>query len=101
MVLEPEKFYVLMQCYMGAIWRRSIVIFHSKPGFLCSLLSIGDNYDNHDSGIDETLVKLPKLARYQGINLNVLSLHLLREATGIDKRKRTQGITILIRSQVP
>ena len=41
-------------------------------------------------GIDETLAQtLKELARNQGISLNALALRLIREATGIDKRKRT------------
>jgi len=42
-------------------------------------------------GIDEPLAQtLKELARNQGISLNALALRLIREATGIDKRKRTQ-----------
>ena len=41
-------------------------------------------------GIDEPLAQtLKELARNQGISLNALTLRLIREATGIDKRKRT------------
>jgi len=41
-------------------------------------------------GIDDTLAQtLKELARSQGISLNALALRLIREATGIDKRKRT------------
>jgi hypothetical protein len=41
-------------------------------------------------GIDDTLAQtLKELARNQGISLNALALRLIREATGIDKRKRT------------
>lgn len=41
-------------------------------------------------GIDEALAQtLKELARNQGISLNALALRLIREATGIDKRKRT------------
>lgn len=41
-------------------------------------------------GIDEPLAQtLKELARNQGISLNALALRLIREATGIDKRKRT------------
>lgn len=41
-------------------------------------------------GIDETLAQtLKELARTQGISLNALALRLIREASGIDKRKRT------------
>lgn len=41
-------------------------------------------------GIDETLAQtLKELARKQGVSLNTLALRLIREATGIDKRKRT------------
>jgi DNA polymerase III delta prime subunit len=42
-------------------------------------------------GIDEPLAQaLKELARKQGISLNSLALRLIREATGIDKLKRTQ-----------
>ena len=42
-------------------------------------------------GIDETLTQaLKELARNQGVSLNTLALRLIREATGVDKRKRTQ-----------
>ncbi|HIJ81653.1 MAG TPA: antitoxin [Desulfuromonadales bacterium] len=42
-------------------------------------------------GIDEPLAQaLKELARKQGISLNALALRLIREATGIDKQKRTQ-----------
>jgi hypothetical protein len=41
-------------------------------------------------GIDDTLAQtLKNLARTQGVSLNTLALRLIREATGIDKRKRT------------
>lgn len=41
-------------------------------------------------GIDEPLAQtLKELARNQGVSLNTLALRLIREATGIDKRKRT------------
>jgi DNA polymerase III delta prime subunit len=41
-------------------------------------------------GIDETLAQaLKELARNQGVSLNSLALRLIREATGVDKRKRT------------
>lgn len=41
-------------------------------------------------GIDETLAQtLKELARNQGVSLNTLALRLIREATGVDKRKRT------------
>jgi len=41
-------------------------------------------------GIDEPLAQtLKELARNQGISLNSLTLRLIREATGVDKRKRT------------
>lgn len=41
-------------------------------------------------GIDEPLAQtLRELARNQGVSLNTLALRLIREATGIDKRKRT------------
>lgn len=41
-------------------------------------------------GIDEPLSQtLKELARNQGVSLNTLALRLIREATGIDKRKRT------------
>jgi hypothetical protein len=41
-------------------------------------------------GIDETLAEaLKELARSQGVSLNALTLRLIREATGVDKRKRT------------
>ena len=41
-------------------------------------------------GIDDTLAQaLKELARSQGISLNALTLRLIREATGVDKRKRT------------
>jgi hypothetical protein len=41
-------------------------------------------------GIDEPLAhSLKELARVQGVSLNTLALRLIREATGIDKRKRT------------
>jgi len=42
-------------------------------------------------GIDETLAQtLKELAREQGVSLNALTLRLIREASGIDKRKRTK-----------
>jgi len=41
-------------------------------------------------GIDETLAQvLKELARSQGVSLNALALRLIREATGVDNRKRT------------
>lgn len=41
-------------------------------------------------GIDEPLANtLKELARKQGVSLNALALRLIREATGIDKQKRT------------
>jgi len=41
-------------------------------------------------GIDENLAStLKALARNQGVSLNTLALRLIREATGVDKRKRT------------
>lgn len=41
-------------------------------------------------GIDESLAQtLKELARNQGVSLNSLALRLIREAAGIDKRKRT------------
>jgi DNA polymerase III delta prime subunit len=41
-------------------------------------------------GIDEQLSQtLKELAHNQGISLNALTLRLIREATGVDKRKRT------------
>ena len=41
-------------------------------------------------GIDEPLAQtLKELARNQGVSLNTLALRLIREATGVDKRKRT------------
>lgn len=41
-------------------------------------------------GIDEPLAQtLKELARNQGVSLNALALRLIREASGIDKRKRT------------
>lgn len=41
-------------------------------------------------GIDDTLAQILKeLARSQGGSLNTLALRLIREVTGIDKRKRT------------
>ena len=41
-------------------------------------------------GIDDTLAQaLKELARSQGVSLNALALRLIREATGVDKRKRT------------
>jgi hypothetical protein len=40
-------------------------------------------------GIDEPLAHtLKELARNQGVSLNTLTLRLIREATGVDKRKR-------------
>ena len=41
-------------------------------------------------GIDDTLSQtLKDLARSQGVSLNTLALRLIREGTGVDKRKRT------------
>lgn len=41
-------------------------------------------------GIDENLAqRLKEMARNQGVSLNSLALRLIREATGVDKRKRT------------
>lgn len=41
-------------------------------------------------GIDEPLAKtLKELAHAQGVSLNTLALRLIREATGVSKRKRT------------
>ncbi len=41
-------------------------------------------------GIDETMAQaLKEMARNQGISLNALALRLIREAAGIDKKKRT------------
>ena len=41
-------------------------------------------------GIDENLASsLKEMARQEGISLNALALRLIREASGIDKRKRT------------
>ncbi len=41
-------------------------------------------------GIDEPLAQtLKELAKSQGVSLNTLALRLIREATGVDKRKRT------------
>jgi len=41
-------------------------------------------------GIDESLAQtLKELARNQGVSLNTLALRLIREATGIDKQKRS------------
>lgn len=41
-------------------------------------------------GIDDSLSQaLKELARSQGVSLNTLALRLIREATGVDKRKRT------------
>lgn len=41
-------------------------------------------------GIDENLARsLKEMARQEGISLNALALRLIREASGIDKRKRT------------
>jgi len=41
-------------------------------------------------GIDEPLSQtLKELARNQGVSLNTLALRLIREAAGVDKRKRT------------
>lgn len=40
--------------------------------------------------IDDTLANsLKELAHQEGISLNALVLRLIREATGLDKRKRT------------
>lgn len=42
-------------------------------------------------GIDEPLAQaLKELAKNQGVSLNALALRLIREAAGVDKRKRTQ-----------
>lgn len=41
-------------------------------------------------GIDDALAQaLKELASRQGVSLNALALRLIREATGVDKRKRT------------
>mgnify|MGYP004707504377 CR=1 len=41
-------------------------------------------------GIDDNLARaLKEMARQEGISLNALALRLMREAAGIDKRKRT------------
>jgi len=41
-------------------------------------------------GVDESLAQtLKELAHNQGVSLNTLALRLIREATGVDKRKRT------------
>lgn len=41
-------------------------------------------------GIDDSLSQtLKDLARDQGVSMNTLALRLIREATGVDKRKRT------------
>jgi hypothetical protein len=41
-------------------------------------------------GIDDNLASsLKEMARQEGISLNALALRLMREAAGIDKRKRT------------
>jgi len=41
-------------------------------------------------GIDDSLANsLKEQARQEGVSLNALVLRLIREATGIDKRKRT------------
>jgi len=41
-------------------------------------------------GIDDELAQnLKELARNQGVSLNALTLRLIREATGGDKKKRT------------
>ena len=41
-------------------------------------------------GIDDSLSQtLKELARNQGVSLNTLALRLIREATGVNKRKRT------------
>ncbi len=41
-------------------------------------------------GIDDTLAQtLKNLAHSQGMSINALTLRLIREATGIDKKKRT------------
>lgn len=41
-------------------------------------------------GIDEPLSQaLKELAHSQGVSLNALTLRLIREATGVEKRKRT------------
>ena len=45
-------------------------------------------------GIDDSLANsLKELARQEGISLNALVLRLIREATGLDKRKRTLTAT--------
>lgn len=41
-------------------------------------------------GIDDTLAQtLKKLAHSQGMSINAFTLRLIREATGVDKKKRT------------
>jgi hypothetical protein len=41
-------------------------------------------------GIDDTLAtSLKELARNEGISLNALVLRIMREATGVEKRKRS------------
>lgn len=41
-------------------------------------------------GIDDSLAQtLKELAHSQGVSLNTLALRLIREATGVNKRKRT------------
>lgn len=41
-------------------------------------------------GIDDTLAQtLKNLAQSQGMSINALTLRLIREATGVDKKKRT------------
>ena len=42
-------------------------------------------------GIDDLLAKsLKELARNEGVSLNSLVLRIIREATGVEKRKRTK-----------
>ncbi|NLY41457.1 MAG: antitoxin [Desulfovibrionales bacterium] len=41
-------------------------------------------------GIDEDLAKtLKEMSQQQGVSLNALAIRLIREATGLDKKKRT------------
>ena len=41
-------------------------------------------------GIDDTLAQtLKNLAHSQGMSINAFTLRLIREATGVDKKKRT------------
>lgn len=41
-------------------------------------------------GIDDTLAQtLKNLAHSQGMSINALTLRLIREATGVDKKRRT------------